>query len=184
MNKYWLDLRLLSNKIHQYYFTFALVVGVIAGFLLFSLYSGFNFFSVGHWLTVVIITILMSFVARRAYFLGLIFAAGVILAGHQISVFNLNFHQIDKFIGRTVKLRGVITEDADISEKQISLRMQTSEIGDAAISSKIYVTLSAREVVPRRSDEIILRGKLSEGFGIFAGTVYRANMINFNKKPF
>lgn len=183
MNKYWLDLRLLSNKIHQYYFTFALVVGVIAGFLLFSLYSGFNFFSVGHWLTVVIITILMSFVARRAYFLGLIFAAGVILAGHQISVFNLDFHQIDKFIGRTVKLRGVITEDADISEKQISLRMQTSEIGDAAISSKIYVTLSAREVVPRRSDEIILRGKLSEGFGIFAGTVYRANMINFNKKP-
>lgn len=183
MNKYWPDWRLLFNKIHQYYFTFALVVGVVAGFLVLSLFGGFTFFSAKYWLIVVIITILLSFAVRRTYFLVFIFMAGVILAGYQISIFNLNFRQINKFVGRTVELKGVITEDADISEKQISLRVQTSEIDGVAINSKIYITLSAREAVPRRSDEIILRGKLSEGFGIFAGSIWRANIIQVNKKP-
>lgn len=183
MDKYWLNWRLLFAKIHQYYFTFALATGVISGFLLFSLLSGFNLFLNKYWLVVVIITVLISFAVRRTYFLIFIFVAGVILAGYQASVFNLNFHKIDKFIGQTVELRGIIIEDADISEKQISLRIQTSKINGEKIDSKIYATLSTRESVPRRSDEIILSGKLSEGFGVFTGTIYRASVISVNEKP-
>lgn len=183
MDKYWLNWRLLFAKIHQYYFTFALVSGVVAGFMWFSLHSGFNLFLAKYWVFVVIITILISFAVRRTYFMVIIFAAGIILAGHNISVFNAEFRQIDKFIGQTVELRGVITEDADISEKQISLRLQASEMNNEAVAAKIYASLSTRESAPRRSDEIILRGKLSEGFGVFSGTIFRADIIGINKKP-
>jgi len=169
------------QKIHKFYFVFAFCAGIVFGFLFFALFN-FNIFEAKIWLTVIAAIIILSLFFKRFYLIILMFFAGIIFAGFQMNLYNINNNLAQSFIGETVVVKGIISEDPDISENKMSLRLQTLSVNGEEISAKIYVSLTSKIDV-RRSDEIELSDKMNAGFGAFSGTIYRPEIKKITKKP-
>ncbi len=83
----------------------------------------------------------------------------------------------DGLIGQAVTLRGVISEDIDTSDQGDALiRLGRVQLGDQRLPAQVWVSMDMIESV-RRSDIVTLRGQLSEGFGSFAASMYRAELL-------
>jgi competence protein ComEC len=78
----------------------------------------------------------------------------------------------DQIIGRIVVISGVVSEDADTNQRgQLVLRLRDIHNGSDALPGMLWVTTSETPDI-RRSDKVTLHGKLTEGFGSFAGSMY------------
>lgn len=84
-------------------------------------------------------------------------------------------------LGHTITVSGVVKEDADIGEKgDLRLRLETTSVDGHALRGKLWVSASTGRDI-RRSDKVTLTGRLSEGFGNFAGSIYRAEIIKVER---
>ena len=109
-----------------------------------------------------------------------------VLGGALVGIWrgSIDLHQLatyDALHGHTVTLRGVIAEDVDVAPGDMSvLRLKQVRYEDEALKGMIWVTIKQSEV--QRSDEVEIRGKVSEGFGSFGVAVYRAELVSA-KRP-
>ena len=171
----------LKVKSHEFYFSFALCIGVIFGFLIFSLIN-LDFFKSSVWLSVFLVIIIICLFFKRTYLLGFMFMAGIILAGFLMCSYNDSKASAETFVGQVVTVKGTVSEDPDISEHNSSIRISTLSINNSPINTKIYVSLNNSHNL-RRSDEVELSGKMTPGFGTFAATIYNPKISKITEKP-
>lgn len=165
-----------QKKLHKYYFMFALSGGVVAGSIACSFYN-YMWFNSALWTIASVLAVVICFVVRRKYLLVIMAAAGFIMGSNLIGNLLANNQLASKFIGAEVKIKGDVIEDIDRKDDGLySAKILTSEISGQPLSVKLYINFKTKKS-PRRSDEVQLQGKLNEGFGSFAGTIYRAKIM-------
>lgn len=161
------------SNIHQSYFVVALCVGVIIGTVL-ALVFHINYFTSPLYLILVALLLLFIYFCPRFAFLGIALVAGMILIFVRVALELHGEAYIRQFWGQIVTITGTVDGDPNSDEKGTSLKVTNLKFGNEKIETRgsIYVSLRFNKEI-QRADEITLSGKLTEGFGIYAGYMYK-----------
>lgn len=170
MGRFW------TEKIHKFYLNFVFCTSILVGFVLASLFKNLNF-SGAVWLALGLILLIFSFWRARIWAVILIFSSGILLSFWRFSNFEIQKKPFERLSGQTVELRGIIAEDPDFNQEknEFSLRINAGKINSKKVSGRIFGRIKTSKKL-RRADEIILKGKLSAGFGSFSASMYRASV--------
>ena len=162
----------LGNLIHQSYFVVALAGGIIVGVII-GLVFRINFFASAVWVGFVILVLVLIYIFPRAVFVGVAFVAGMILAWFRVSAELYGQDYVRQFYGQEVVVSGVVDGDPEEDEGEVKLKLTGLKFGEEGINVKgnLYMTLKMVEVA--RADEITVAGKMLEGFGTYAGYMYK-----------
>lgn len=168
-------------KIHQSWHVVGFAVGVISGTIS-GLVFRLNYFSSVIWLIVVLLLLFLTYIQPRLLFVVLALIAGMILAFFRVAS-ELDGEQcIKQFIGEDVVVSGMIDGDPNTDEKGTKIRLNNLEIGEKekVLAGSVYITLGGG-VEAERGDRLIVAGKISEGFGVYAGYMYRPKIKSIQK---
>lgn len=162
----------LGSFIHQSYFVVALCVGIVIGVVL-GIVLRINFFASVVWVWFAILILVLIYVFPRTIFIGIAMITGMILAWFRVSVELTGQDYIRQFYGREVVVMGVVEGDPEEDEGEMKLKLGDLRFGGegVAVKGNIYTTL--RMVEAERGDEMILVGKMLEGFGTYTGYMYK-----------
>ncbi len=174
-------LKKLGRFIHQSYFVVALCVGVIAGVVLGMVFR-INFFASVVWVGFAAVVLVLIYIFPRAVFLGVALIMGMILAWFRVSAELYGQDYIRQLYGKEVVVTGVVAGDPEEDDGELKLKLGSLKFGEEGIDARgsIYMTLSKAEI--KRADEVTVAGKMLEGFGIYAGYMYKPKVIKV-KRP-
>ncbi|MDO4872413.1 MAG: ComEC/Rec2 family competence protein [bacterium] len=174
---------LIFRKIHRFYLNFALFLAILLGFIWASV-ANLAFFVSISWLILAIFLALFAFIFARNYTLILIILAGFLLAFWRFSNFRIEQNSFEKIIGAQTEIQGRLIEDGDCDAESgnCSLKIAVLRAGKTNLRGKIWARVKNNAEF-RRSDEIILQGKLSDGFGGFGAAVYRPEIRKIIRHP-
>lgn len=126
---------------------------------------------------------LSSFINRKFYVIGLLFASGIVfgvwrgtLVQDQLSLYNLYFN-------KQVTVIGVVNDDIDINNSgEAVIRLGDIHIDNKKLPGTVYITTD--NIDAKRGDELTIKGKLVNGFGNFAAKISGAKVIQITQpKP-
>lgn len=133
------------------------------------------------WLGAALVLGLVSFWRPTVWKVSTVIAAGLLLGLVRGSHEQSKLAVYDNITGGEVTVRGAVSEDADVNKDgAVVLRLKNVSINGHDASGKLYVSLGSRPSI-QRSDEVVLKGKIAEGFGSFAATLYRPDIISVSR---
>ena len=165
----------LGEFIHQSYFVVIFCVGVILGMIL-ALVFRVNFFWSPVWMIFVVGILVFTFFQPRLVFIGLALIAGMTTAFFRVAYELYGEEEIRDAFGQTVVIGGVVDGDPETDESGTKLKITKLRFGEKEVRGSIFVSLKKNEEI-QRTDNLILKGKLSEGFGVYAGYMYRPEVL-------
>lgn len=113
----------------------------------------------------------------------------VLLAGIGIglwrgSLLQQNIQVLDGLVGQEIEVAGVIAEDVSIDvDGDIRFRLEQLQMQGEEIDGSLWVSVSEKVDV-KRSDIVVLRGRVSEGFGTIPIAMYRASIISIERQDY
>lgn len=118
---------------------------------------------------------------RKVYLIPPLLLAALVLGLWRGSVEQSQLVVYDKLYGTTVTLGGSVSEDADSGKDGgLILRLNRVSIAGQPAAGKLWVSTSAKPDV-KRGDYVEVRAVLNEGFGSFAGAMYRAEVLEVQR---
>ncbi len=107
--------------------------------------------------------------------------AGVILGLWRAGVGQVGMEQYEGLVGERVEVSGRITEDPDIDKRGMTvLRLTDINIYERQLPGNIWVTMAKNDAL-RRSDRVVVDGKMTDGFGSFSGAIYQADIVKVER---
>lgn len=170
-----MDWWMLRRHIHPSWMIATLCVGVAAGLAL-SRNAQPGEFAALSWLISACIVLVPVFMRPYVYLVPIACFAGVLLGLWRGSIVWDAWSNLEPAYGTQVELRGIVKEDIDFdnADREV-LRLHDVRVDGREQAGLIWVTLDSRSDI-RRSDEVIVRGELSQGFGSFVAAMYRAEL--------
>ncbi|MDR2336748.1 MAG: ComEC/Rec2 family competence protein [Candidatus Nomurabacteria bacterium] len=97
----------------------------------------------------------------------------VILLTFRFASTNRNQTYVSQLAGETVEVSGTVFDDPDTASNGLTkLRLNNLYFGNVKnVEANLYVTVGDDKGI-QRSDKVTIHGKLVEGFGSFAGSIY------------
>lgn len=169
--------------IHPSYTFYASLCGIIAGIVLSLVYHN-SFCAHFFWLLVAVLAIFLCLQFSNGLYLVLACAAGMALGNFRLVPELQGQTVLSALAGETLTIRGKINTDPEISAGQAKFYLSELELlGDdeLTLAGTLYVQLAGNNLGLERSDIITLKGKLGEGFGIFAGSLYRPELLELSR---
>ena len=166
-------LKRLWSFVHQSYLVVMLAIGIIVGAILAVIFR-VNYFNSSIWLLLVGLIFVLIYLRPRLIFIGVALVAGMILMLFRVASQLIGEDYIRQFWGRTVTVTGKVEADPNSDESATKIKLTNLRFGEEMKQAQgsIYISLKqAQEIY--RADEVTLVGKMSEGFGIYAGYMYR-----------
>ena len=173
-------MKIVKKNIHQSYFVVAGCVGVIAGTVV-GLVGRVNYFTSPLWIGFVVGLLILAYFKPKMIFLVIAFVAGMILAFLRVSHELMGENYIRQFYGQTVVVSGEIDGDPETDEKGTSFKVKDlrfGENGEYESAGNLFISEYRNEDLAR-GDKITLKGKMAEGFGAYAGYMYKPNIVNW-----
>lgn len=91
---------------------------------------------------------------------------------------------LQEFVGAQVLLEGKVAEDPSLdADGDVRFRLRDIAVDNVEYSGEVWVASSKRSDV-RRSDVILVRGRISDGFGTIPAAMYRADIIQITRPSF
>ena len=174
--------RFLGRRVHQSWVVVFLCVGIIVGAIL-GLVFRVSFFGAVGWIVVSIVLIMIALIGSRRFLMLFALVSGMILAFFRISAELYGEDYIRQFYGQTVLVSGVIDGDAETDEGGTKFKLgnlKFGEEGEHKASGSLYISGYKNEELAR-GDNVKLLGKLNEGFGTYAGYMYRPKIVLWNR---
>lgn len=176
----------IFGKIHQSWLVVAMCAGVIIGTIL-ALIFRIKFFSSPIWVGVSVAVLVILYLVPRRYLVVLALGAGMVLAFYKSSAELAGEDYIRQFYDKTVVVAGTIDGDPETDEKGTKLKLRDLKFGGGekqdsvkATKGNLYISMSKNEDLAR-GDEIVLKGELAEGFGTYAGFMYKPKIMNWTR---
>ena len=163
-------MKFLFGKIHQSDLFISFVMGIIFGTLL-SLILKLDFFDSAIWVILVLILLFYTIIKPIRIFLLVTFLAGGILANFRVSFELRNQANIKDLVGETVEISGKISGDPTISEENTNLKIIHNGV---SIFVQMYIP---KNIEIKRGDILTLKGKVSEGFGVYSVSMFKPELI-------
>lgn len=124
------------------------------------------------WLLTGTALVLLSCLYSRAVFVLAAILGGMLIGlwrGSIVAADSVGYHS---YSGKMIKVTGVVNEDSDTNKRgQTVLRLRDVAVSDQALPGMIWITTDSTMEI-HRSDRLVIEGKLSEGFGSFAASMY------------
>lgn len=114
---------------------------------------------------------------RFLYLIPLLIVGGILLGLWRGSLSQAELTQLHRLYGHIVVPEGTVKEDVDVGASgQSIIRLDNLIIEDENINGVLWATTADDQDI-KRGDKLVVKGELSEGFGSFAATMYRADII-------
>ena len=158
--------------------------GVVVGTVL-ALVFRISFFVAQLWVWVAIGIMAIGYFWPKTFWLIVAVVAGMILAFYRSSQELNGEDYIRQFYNQTVIVSGRIDGDPETDESGTKIKLTDLKFGEegVAVSGSLYVSEYINEDLAR-GDNVVLKGKLVEGFGTYAGYMYRPSIEKIMKpKP-
>lgn len=176
----------LGEKIHASWVVMAWAMGAVSGVILLSIIRT-HWFESGLWLIVSIGLIGFSLNRTKRWKLFLAVMAGGLMIFCRGSVELKNVEMIEKLLEQEVTIVGEVLEDPDTDAKQTKLRLKLLEVRcregpelRLENGGVIYVSMKPEKKL-QRADQIKVSGKLTPGFGTFAGKINEARLVKLRR---
>ena len=152
------------------------VVGVVASMQLpYGMFSGLG------WLLLACCLLIPLLKDQRRWMIGLVLVSGATLGLWRGGIGQIGLENYQQIIGSQVELSGKIMEDPDVDKQgKTVLRLTDITFQNQELPGNIWVTTAKNDVL-RRSDRVTVGGKLTDGFGSFAGAIYRAELVDVER---
>ena len=163
---------LLGQSLHQSYFVAAMCVGIVAGVVL-GLVLRINFFASPVWIGFAVGLMVLAYFRPKLVFIVMALIAGMVLAFFRVSSELMRENYI-QFYGREVLITGTVEGDPEMDESGMKIKLANLKFGKEGVvtSGSIYISARYNGDVAR-ADTITVWGKLAEGFGTYAGYMYK-----------
>jgi competence protein ComEC len=133
------------------------------------------------WAILALALLMFSVVRHRAYVLPVIFIAGCLIGLWRGDITQRQLAPYKKLIGHQLTVSGKVSEDADIGKNgELVLRISVLTVDSHDMTGSLWMSTSTNADV-KRGDIITARGKLAEGFGSFAGSIYRVSLLKVQR---
>lgn len=174
--------RKLGRDVHQSYFVVSFVVGVIAGTVL-ALVFRINFFSSAIWVAFAIVLLIFSFVRPKYAFVVIALIAGMVLAFFRTSIELKGEDYIRGLRDQTVIVTAIVDGDPNSDERGTKIKLNNLRFSEENIKvqGSLYIMIKQTNEI-KRADEITVNGKILDGFGTYAGYMYRPMIVKI-KRP-
>lgn len=169
----------MRKKIHPSWliawFCLSSIAGIAASL---KLSDGFGYLG---WTFCGVSLLIFGLVIRHQWVVGLVIAAGLIVGLSRGGISQINLQAYEPLLNNEVKVHGIVAEDTALSsDGEQRVKLKNIQINSQSMPGEIWIsTVSHWEI--KRSDQVAAEGRLSPGFGSFAGTIYRADVVSVER---
>ncbi len=135
-----------------------------------------NYFASVVWIVFAVLVLIFVYFYPRAVFLGMALIAGMVIAWFRVSAELYGEDYIRQFYGKNVVVSGVVDGDPEEDEGDMKLKLKDLKFGEEGINVKGNIYMTVRKVEVARADEVMVAGKLLEGFGTYAGYMFKPSV--------
>ena len=130
------------------------------------------------WVLAMLAVLAVSVKSRRWYACVLVVMAGFGLGVMRGGAYGDHLALLDDFVGQEIVLSGVISQDPVRKDDAADWQMQLGglHIDDVDYRGEVYATTRTENNL-RRGDRVTIQSKVTEGFGNFRVTMYRAELV-------
>lgn len=162
----------LKRRIHPCWLIAIVCLGFSLGIFLAEYYQFQNTYI----LIMVIIFVAVGIWKRWVALIPLIIIGGLMLGIFRGSLVQFELARYKSIYGQTVLVSGIVKEDVDIGgSDQLVVKLGGVSINNKTESGVLWITVSTDKHI-KRSDRLLVKGKIMKGFGNFAGVIYRAKL--------
>ena len=165
----------LGKSLHQSYIVMGVAIGVIFGMVV-GLALRVNYFGSWWWMVGVVVILVVSYLKPKMTWILLAVVAGMVLAFFRVAMELEGQEYVRGLVGSEVMVQGTVTGDPEADDGAIKLKLSGLEFDGESVRGSIYVTARAGPEV-RRSDIVVLVGKMLDGFGTYAGYMYQPKIV-------
>jgi competence protein ComEC len=171
---------ILKRRPHVSWLIATLSVALLMGVFLAKFTHPTQFASLT-WCTIGLLLSGLGLWRRYIYLVPLLIVGGGIIGLWRGSIQTIELADVQKLYNTTVIVTGNVREDVDTNTAgRLIIRLDRLHIKNRSIAGVLWVSAKSSLDI-KRSDMIIVEGKVSEGFGSFAGTVYQAKIANVQR---
>jgi competence protein ComEC len=170
----------LRTNVHVAWLIAVACLGVIIGVISLP-YLPRGLFESYIWFLTALILLGVGLWRCRLYVLPMIFIAGCLIGAWRGDITQRQLAPFNKLVGYQLTLQGKVGEDADVGpDGELILRINVFNINSRSISGNVWVSTSAKADI-KRGDIVTVSGKLSNGFGSFAGSMFRSSLLHVQR---
>jgi competence protein ComEC len=172
------NFRILKRDIHISWLISVLAGGIVVGVIL-AQYS--SFFASLPWVFFGITLCIFGFWRRKVYMIPLLIIAGSVIGLWRGGILQSELAPYKDIIGFVANIEGTVSEDPEIDKNGTTLlRLNVLRVDNHELKGKVWVSVHAKNDI-KRGDIVTTNGKLSAGFGNFAASMYRADLVNVQR---
>lgn len=165
----------LKKRLHVSWLVTATAAGIVVGVIAAQYWSDLH--SVV-WLLVGLSLATLGFWRGKIYALVFVVIAGGLIGLWRGSVGQQELAPYENIIGYQASVTGKVSEDPDTGKNgELVLRLGDVSINDHKLPGMIWVSAEPQPEI-KRGDTVTVKGKLSEGFGNFPASMYRAEVVS------
>lgn len=171
-------MRYLFQYLHQSFLLVAFAVGIIGGTVL-ALVLKINYFASFWWAILVLVLFIYAFIRPKVVFMVVMLITGMVLAFFRSSYELIGEYNIRQFCDKTVVVTGTIDGDPETDEKGTKFKLVNlmfGKNGEIKLAGSLYISEYKNDRLAR-GDLVTLSGKMSSGFGIYAGYMYQPTIL-------
>ncbi len=172
----------MFHKVHSSWLIALASISVLVGAFLGQFYQ---FYSSAGWLLIGISLFISGFFSKRQL-LGvvLVISAGLIIGLQRGGMQAQQQARLQIFIGETVELSGRVAEDPSLdADGDLRFRLRDIAVDGELYSGEVWVSTN-QQVPLKRSDNVLITGLVSKGFGTIPAAVYRASIVEISREDY
>jgi competence protein ComEC len=165
----------LKKRLHVSWLVAVLAVGIVIGVISAQYWPQFHSTA---WLLVGGGLAALGFWRGKLYAIIFVLAAGGIIGLWRGSVGQYELTPYENIIGYVAAVTGKVSEDPDTGKNgELVLRLNDVVIEEHKLPGMIWVSANPQSEI-KRGDIVTVKGELSEGFGNFPASMYRAEVVS------
>jgi len=164
----------LRRKLHVSWLIAVMCAAIFVG-VFGAQYLRFSMFSSIFCLIIAIILIFIGLWRRYLYLIPILIIGGLLFGLWHGSISQDELAQFKPLYGKSIAIEGRVKDDVDTGASgQAIVRLDSLNMGKKSLPGVLWVTTDVYDI--KRGDRLLISGKLTPGFGNFAGVMYRANV--------
>ncbi len=170
----------IDRNNYKYYFLVTFCIGVVVGIII-ILVSGKSYLASNFWLILSLVIGIISIIKFRKFFLMIIFISGLLLGAYRMSVFNQDKMNLKSYFGQKIVLSGSIVDDINYGpDAELRFKLNNIQINDRNYKGEVWAN-SRENINLKRSDKILIKGELKNGFGGFSASLTNTDILEVEK---
>lgn len=142
-----------------------------------------SYFSEPSWLIFGLALLIAAIINRRKYIFIVVIVAGLSIGLWRGSSEHVERTGYQNYFGQSVNLSGEVSEDTAFSQNgQQRIKLKNIIVDDNKLPGIVWVS-SSNQIEIKRSDNLVIEGRLQAGFGNFPATVYHAEITQIVRTP-